>query len=298
MRRAGTSYCDLTGEGAWVDLMHAKHHKAAEENGAHIVPCAGFDSVPSDLGTFLVVQKFKEDHGEDCDQVDNYVVQFGGGFQGGTINTIMNELSNPTKKPPRDPNAAPPLGKTTISWTKGLWYDSRIGKWTIPFFMTPTNAPVVRRSNAQLGYCANMTFRESLAFSFPVALGFGVGLIFIGLGLVIPPTRYLIRKCLPESGQGPTREQMAKAGFSMVFVASKADKETRMMWVAKGDPSCISTTIYIAETAITLALNRGKLALKGGILTPTSACGNKLWERLSETKWEQDGARHVTMSKL
>jgi len=142
---AGTSYCDLTGECAWVDLMHAQHHKTAEENGAHIVPCSGFDSVPSDLGTFLVAQQFKKDHGEDCDQVDNYVVEFGGGFQGGTVNTIMNELSNPTKKPPRDPNAAAPLGKTKISWTKGLWYDSRIGRWTIPFLhdanQRPSGAP-------------------------------------------------------------------------------------------------------------------------------------------------------------
>merc|ERR1712187_577799 len=110
-----------------------------------------------------------------------------GGFQGGTINTIMNELSNPTKKPARDPNAPAPLGKTNISWTKGLWYDQRVGKWTIPFFMTPTNAPVVRRSNAQLGYAPAMTFRESLAFPLPVAVAYVIGLMSVGIGLVFPP---------------------------------------------------------------------------------------------------------------
>merc|ERR1712187_857601 len=116
--------------------MHSKHHKMAEEKGAHIVPCAGFDCVPSDLGTYLVAQQFKEDHGEECQRVDNYVVRLSGGFQGGTINTVMNELSNPTARPKKDPDAAPPLGKTSIDWCKGMWYDSRIEQWTIPFFMT------------------------------------------------------------------------------------------------------------------------------------------------------------------
>jgi len=115
---------------------------------------------------------------------------------------------------------------------------------------------------------------------------------------VFPPTRVLIRRFLPESGQGPTRDTMMKSDFAMVFAASKGNKETCMKWAAKGDPSCIATTIYIAETAITLALNRGNLQLRGGVLTPTSACGNKLWERLREASWERDGPRHVTMSKL
>ena len=42
---------------AMVDQMYAKHHRTAEASGAHIVPCAGFDSVPSDLGTVPVRNK-------------------------------------------------------------------------------------------------------------------------------------------------------------------------------------------------------------------------------------------------
>merc|ERR1711957_874576 len=137
-----------------------------------------------------------------------------------------------------------------------------------------------------------------MAYSFPAALGMGAGLATAGLGLVFPPTRYLIRKVLPQSGEGPTREMMEKSAFGMVFVASKGDKETRMKWDAKGVPSCIATTIYIAETAITLALFRGKLHLKGGILTPVSSCGTKLWDRLQASAWNRNGPAHVTWSKL
>mmetsp|Transcript_4233 Transcript_4233/g.7463 ORF Transcript_4233/g.7463 Transcript_4233/m.7463 type:complete len:344 (+) Transcript_4233:258-1289(+) len=292
----GTSYCDLTGEIPWVELMHEKHHKTAEASGAHIVPTAGFDSVPSDLGTFLVAQKFKDEHGEDCDHVHNYVTDFQGGFQGGTVNSLMHALENP-QTPLKDGKEMPVLGTTTISWTKALSYDRLIGKWTFPFFMTPTNAKVVHRSNAQLGYNPKMTYGESMADSLPKALAWSAALISVGSALLFPPTRSLVRKYLPQSGEGPSRETMENGRFSMVFVASKGDKETRISWDALGDPSYIATTIYMAETAITLAENRGALSLKGGVLTPVSACGNKLWERISKASWERDGAHHVTLSK-
>jgi len=89
---------------------------------------------------------------------------------------------------------------------------------------------------------------------------------------------------------------MMTGGFTLVFVASKGRKETRMSWVASGDPGCISTTVYMAELAIVLALNRGQLPLKGGVLTPVSACGYKLWERLKEATWTHNRDLNVKLS--
>ena len=46
---AGTGYCDLTGEVPFVRDAIDRHHATARATGARLVPCAGFDSVPSDL---------------------------------------------------------------------------------------------------------------------------------------------------------------------------------------------------------------------------------------------------------
>ena len=40
-------------------LIETYHDKAAEK-GVKIVPCCGFDSIPSDMGTFLVASHIKD----------------------------------------------------------------------------------------------------------------------------------------------------------------------------------------------------------------------------------------------
>ena len=47
---AGTDYCDITGEGEFVDRVYVAHHATAASTGARLVHCCGFDSVPHDLG--------------------------------------------------------------------------------------------------------------------------------------------------------------------------------------------------------------------------------------------------------
>ncbi|GIR10224.1 MAG: hypothetical protein CM15mP21_4860 [Hyphomicrobiales bacterium] len=48
-----THYVDITGENFWVKEMIEKHHEAAAAKGVRIIPSCGFDSIPSDLGSFL-----------------------------------------------------------------------------------------------------------------------------------------------------------------------------------------------------------------------------------------------------
>ena len=44
-----------TGEVIWMRHVLDKFHEAAKQQGVRIVHCCGFDSIPSDLGTCLVV---------------------------------------------------------------------------------------------------------------------------------------------------------------------------------------------------------------------------------------------------
>ena len=51
-----THYVDITGETPWVRSLIESHHERAARDGTRIIPCCGFDSVPSDLGAWLVAQ--------------------------------------------------------------------------------------------------------------------------------------------------------------------------------------------------------------------------------------------------
>jgi len=48
------SYVDISGETPWVRTLIDRYHAQAA-SGTRIIPCCGFDSVPSDLGTWSFV---------------------------------------------------------------------------------------------------------------------------------------------------------------------------------------------------------------------------------------------------
>ena len=50
-------YVDITGENFWVKGLIEKHHEEARNKGVRIIPSCGFDSIPSDLGSFYAIQK-------------------------------------------------------------------------------------------------------------------------------------------------------------------------------------------------------------------------------------------------
>src|SRR5262249_26580015 len=58
-------YVDITGETPWVADVIERHHAQAVADGTRIIPFCGFDSVPSDLGTLLMVEYLRS-HGTAC----------------------------------------------------------------------------------------------------------------------------------------------------------------------------------------------------------------------------------------
>ncbi len=86
---AGGDYCDLTGEVQWMRRMIDDHQARAEETGARIVHTCGFDSIPSDLGTWFTQQRAIEQFGEPCVEVRMSVKGAKGGVSGGTAASGM-----------------------------------------------------------------------------------------------------------------------------------------------------------------------------------------------------------------
>jgi short subunit dehydrogenase-like uncharacterized protein len=64
------------------DLIDRYHDRAATE-GTRIIPCCGFDSVPSDLGAYLVARHIQS-LGTECREVKAFY-QIRGGLNGGTF---------------------------------------------------------------------------------------------------------------------------------------------------------------------------------------------------------------------
>lgn len=43
----------------YMEKMQLEYHKAAEEKGVYAISACGFDSIPADLGTVYLMNKFK-----------------------------------------------------------------------------------------------------------------------------------------------------------------------------------------------------------------------------------------------
>ncbi len=54
----GTHHVDISGEPQFLESMQLKYHAEAKEKGVYIVGACGFDSIPSDLGTVFLKDKF------------------------------------------------------------------------------------------------------------------------------------------------------------------------------------------------------------------------------------------------
>jgi short subunit dehydrogenase-like uncharacterized protein len=291
---AGTDYADLTGEPLFIRDSIDRCHAQAEASGARIVHCCGFDSIPSDLGVFLLHQAANAEL-EDTTFVVRGVK---GGASGGTIDsmkTIIDEVkADPARRkllldpyslsPDRD--AEPDLGRQLD--TGPPVHDDELGEWLGPFVMASINTRVVRRSNAlqDWAYGRRFRYREAMAMGSGLAgrakataLVGGVGALMGGLSL--PPTRAVLDRVLPKPGEGPGAEARAKGFFKIDIHTRTVTGERYVCRVAaQGDPGYAATAVMLGESALCLAEDTGKLPDRAGVLTPATALDGALVDRL------------------
>lgn len=291
--RAGTSYCDLTGETPFIKQMIDQHHDAAKANGARIVHCCGFDSIPSDLGVLLLHEEAKR-RGARLAKVDGVFGESSGTFSGGTVASILNLLDLTRKDPsirkqlmdPYQLDTAEHRGGPDKTDFSGIAREPRLGMWTAPFLMAAVNARVVRRSNALLGHAYGDDFRYVERMStgrgakgLALASAITAGLAAFAAGSQLSPLRKLIEQKLPSPGEGPTPEQRAKGFFVVRHLGRTTDGlEVQARVEDRRDPGYGSTAVMISEAALCLA--RDPLASPGGVQTPAAAMGLALVERL------------------
>ena len=290
----GTHYADLTGEPLWMRDTIARLDPVAQQSGARIVHTCGFDSIPSDLGVLVL----HEAAGEELEDTTLLVRSMKGQPSGGTIDSMVGTIeeirADPQKgKAARDPyafspdrEAEPDLGRQAD--LRGPVYDQELGQWLAPFVMADLNSRVVRRSNAlqDWRYGRRFRYREATAMGSGTAgrakaTAFSAGLGAFVAGMSFGPTRKALGVVLPSPGEGPS-EKARESGFFNFEIHARTASGAR--WVcrvsAKGDPGYKATAMMFGEAGLCLALDEERLPDRAGVLTPATAMGLPLVDRL------------------
>ena len=308
--RHGTSYCDLTGEVPFIRAVIDDCHELARSTGARIVTCAGYDSIPSDLGAFMAWEHAHRTHGEGLAWVKVFTGRTKGAASGGTVASMLGILeaareSRDVRRLLLDPHGLDPVrGKGPRDPfeddQRTVRYDEDLGRWTAPFVMASVNTRIVRRSHALLsepvaggedrpasGYGPRFRYNEAMSFGPGPAGLLRASVVTAGIaGLLslaaLPSARRLLeRAVLPGPGEGPSRDAI-ESGFFEMHVLARTESGRRLRGRVAGtrDPGYGETAKMLGETAFCLAKDGARLAPRYGVLTPASAMGARLIERL------------------
>ena len=296
---AGTDYADLSGEVLFIRDSIDRCHDIAVGAGARIVHSCGFDSVPSDLGTLLLHHAARADEAGDLRDTTLVVTALKGGLSGGTLASMLGQqdemrASAECRRVVRDSYALSPDraaepdlgGERDLDWVR---YDGELRMWVGPFVMAGFNTRVVRRSNALQGWAYGRRFRYREVTGFgasPAApvLGAAVSaaLKAAEAGLAFGPSRALLGQLLPAPGQGPS-EKTRRTGLFRMQIRTRTSAGVRYLGTveAPGDPGYAATSVMLGESALCLALDRDRLPDRAGVLTPATAMGTALANRLN-----------------
>jgi short subunit dehydrogenase-like uncharacterized protein len=221
-----------------------------------------------------------------------------GGLSGGTIDSgrAMAEAveADPTRRRTiADPYALSPdraaepevPGQRDV---RSVFVERETGQWVGPFVMAHFNSRVVRRSNALLGhaYGPRFRYREVSAYGHGWRGRRRATVATAGLGLALAAmsdarTRPWFDRLAPKPGEGPSEEARA-AGWFRMETRTTTDSGRRYLAVvaAHGDPGYAATAVMLAESALCLAEDGDRLPRAAGVLTPATAMGDALVERL------------------
>jgi len=294
--RFKTDYCDITGETWWVRGLIDNYHDVAKKNGTNIVPMCGCDSIPSDIGTHYLVTYMK-DKNKNAD-VRSVRAQwlFDADLSGGTYATMMELWKNKSwVKAFMDPYILNPdrkaLSKASAVEEKdevAVRYDRDAKAFTSPFIMAAMNTRVVRRSAALLaadgkGYGPEFTYNEIHQHSsFIKFVRHMIYIVLVTLLMMFSFGRVLLKKFyVPAQGSGPSRKKLDSFYFHVTLKGKYTDKDEKPV-VARidgGDPGYVDTAKMVAEAAMCLAKER--IPGNGGVLTPATAFGNVIVDRLN-----------------
>ena len=273
----------------WVRDLIDRYHKGCEDKGIFIIPSCGYDSIPSDIGSFYCHMMLNEN----IDHIDGYHTGKGG-VSGGTIESAFNMKNYKSSYKIGHPfllNSKEFIKNNYNSKSKdkfSIKYIKDIKKYSAPFVMAIANTRVVRRTaelkqNNQTSYGPNFSYNEYMKTgSYLSALMITLGLGVLGL-MIVSPISNLFRKLFTKPGNGPDKKTRDEGWFESIFVVkTETGNKYKFRLFGDGDPGYKSTAKLICESALCIALNFDQITKNnsGGVLTTASGLGETLVNRL------------------
>ncbi|KAL1659767.1 Saccharopine dehydrogenase-domain-containing protein [Schizophyllum commune] len=311
-------YVDITGEAYWIYDIINQFHERARQNGTIVIPASGFDSVPSDYGAYIAHKALKSfaPNATLADTTSAFTLK--SGASGGTIATVFEMMQIPREKIKASSAAwalSPVKGRPTpsfqLSYRLPHVYPPVYGG---QFLMSTINRPIVQRTwgllqegNPAAAYGPNFKYTEFMqtpSWFRGVLLSFSLAFGSILLATV-KPLRTLVQKYVLQPGQGPSEEALEQGFFKITTVASsdplpdKPPVHVKSVFSGKGD-GYLLTAVTVSEAALSILLDHDKLTplgQKGGVLTPVSALGDVLLDRLTSSGRFQQGPAELIEDK-
>lgn len=284
----GAHYVDVSGEVPWVRRIIDSHHEEARAAGLRIVPCCGFDAVPSDLSASFMARALRERGSQPRTIEVLYTLR--GSVPGGTMATLRELWADPRARAQLDdPRLLNPAGargvraeERDLAWPR--WHRPS-QRWMSPFLLSRVHTRVVRRSIALAGpdspYGDDLIYREGLRTpTRRQALALTAAQAALTTALRSRRGRSVLRRVLPSAGAGADDVQR-RSGFvsAALFARGHDGTELRGSLSTPGDPATAATAVYATEAALCL-LDEAPLPDAAGVLTPALAMGEALEERL------------------
>jgi short subunit dehydrogenase-like uncharacterized protein len=277
----GTDYVDLSGEPAWMVDMIDRYDDKAKQTGARIVHSCGFDSIPFDMGVYMLQREARAKNGKPFERVRGRVRKMQGTFSGGTAASLGQTMVRAKKEPhildwlkdpfslsgdfsgPRQPTGHKPIEEPDL------------GSWSAPFIMAAINTKNIHRSNALLNhaYGEDFTYDE---------------MMFTGPGEKGEKTANFVAsqdpfgENPPKPGEGPTKDEREAGFYDVAFYGGEGDDMMVCVVTGDKDPGYGSTSKMISEAALCLTRDVDRGTTGGGVYTSAPAMGNALIKRLED----------------
>ena len=288
--RSGTNYVDLSGEFFFHRDMLDRYQETAQKTGAKIVVAGGYDSVPFDLGSQLVLRDLDVKpgpQGPELTTVVSLVESCHGWLSGGTLASMIEGIGatlsgvlegGKSMKHGQDPyidvpeaNDCTRVDTEATGWGYFPRYDRIVEDWGIPHFMAYCNSRVVRRTvhlmrQGRVSYSEGMSFGAMFDATIWAAKEWWKGEIIL----------------MPKPGEGPGPGVMKSGGFSVKVVGTRGEEQAAYRITGAGDPGYEFTSKCVATVALCLSdTSCERRPGEGGIFAVGSAVkGKSIRERL------------------
>ncbi|RKP23404.1 Saccharopine dehydrogenase-domain-containing protein [Syncephalis pseudoplumigaleata] len=295
-----TDYVDLSNENIFTRKIIDAFDAKARENHTMIIPACGFYSMPADLGAYVLTKHIRHKYHRETKRIKGTVQTQKEVLSRGAVHSILHAAKSffSTLRQMLDPyylvTGQGPRPANIRDFFLPIYYDSDFEGAQGFYLGSSGNEQVVRRTNQVKGYKygEKFTYTESRTYTNRfTAMYYTATEVGFCSCLLFPPFRWFMRLVWPRWAGEPTQKKLEGGSWTMKFVGrvayeKKHDKENipktvKAVLSDRTDPRVNGSVKLIVEAALAMIEDRhGLPGHNGGVLTPASALGTPLVERL------------------